>query len=194
MTRLIPYTSLESCSWKNGGGSTTQIAVFPPGADLDQFDWRISLANIASDGPFSQFPGIDRSLALVEGPGVLLEIDGQARPLLGDDAPLIEFPGEARVTATLNGGPSLDFNVMTRRHRCHHKLGRRILSGASEFAPRGDITVLFLAEGDSLAVSSDLERIGMVRFDAVVFDSNTVWTLEAGLATVFVVDILFNQA
>ena len=96
--------------------------------------------------------------------------------------------------ATLAGGPSTDFNVMTRRARCHHKLGRRVLDGTSEFAPRGDISILFLAEGDSLSVCSDSERIGLVRYDAVVFDTNTVWTFEAGQATVLVVDIFINQA
>ena len=83
---------------------------------------------------------------------------------------------------------------MTRRSRCHHRLGRRVLEGRSDFAPRGDVTILFLAEGDSLSVSSDSERIGLVRYDAVVFDSGAVWQLEAGQATVFVVDIFVNQA
>ncbi len=193
MTLLIPYASLEAAPWKNGGGSTTQIAISPPVAGLDNFDWRISLATIAADGPFSVFPGVDRTLALVAGAGTIIEIDGASRFVLGEEVPLVEFAGESRVMATLSGGVTTDFNVMTRRARCHHKLGRRSLSGLSEFAPRGDFTVLFLAEGDSLAVSSDAERIGLVRYDAVVFDSDTVWTLEAGRATVFVVDIFLNQ-
>jgi hypothetical protein len=194
MTLLIPFAGLEPAPWKNGGGSTTELAVAPPGASLDRFDWRISLATISADGPFSQFTGVDRSLALVEGPGVYLDIDEEGRFALSEDEPLIEFAGESHVIATLAGGPSTDFNVMTRRERCHHKLGRRELDGTSEFAPRGDISILFLAAGESLAVCSDAERIGMVRYDAVIFDTNTVWTLEAGQATVFVVDIFINQA
>ena len=193
MTLLIPFAGLEPAPWKNGGGSTTELAIAPPGASLDKFDWRISLATIAADGPFSLFGGVDRSLALVDGPGVFLEIDEAGRFALDADAPLIEFAGESHVRATLAGGPSLDFNVMTRRERCHHKLGRRVLDGVSAFAPRGDISILFLAEGDSLSVCSDAERIGLVRYDAVIFDTNTVWTLEAGQATVFVVDIFLNQ-
>ncbi|HEX8479950.1 MAG TPA: HutD family protein [Telluria sp.] len=193
MTLLIPFAGLESAAWKNGGGSTTELALAPPGAGLDSFDWRISLATIAADGPFSLFGGVDRSLALVEGPGVYLDIDEEGRFALCDDEPLLEFAGESHVIATLAGAPTTDFNVMTRRERCHHKLGRRVLNGPSEFAPRGDITVLFLAEGESLAVCSDSERIGLVRYDCVVFDTTTVWTLEALQATVFVVDIFFNQ-
>ncbi len=194
MTLLIPFAGLEPAPWKNGGGSTTELAIAPPGASIDKFDWRISLATIAADGPFSQFGGVDRSLALVDGAGVWLDIDQDGRFELSEEEPLIEFAGESHVSATLSGGPTTDFNVMTRRERCHHKLGRRVLDGSSEFAPRGDISILFLAEGDSLSVCSDSERIGMVRYDALVFDSNTVWTLETGQATVFVVDIFMNQA
>lgn len=193
MTLLIPYASLEAAPWKNGAGSSTEIAAAPAGAGLDEFEWRISLATIAQDGPFSAFAGIDRTLALVQGPGVILDVDGDSRFALSEDDPVIEFAGESEVVATMMGAPSTDFNVMTRRARCHHRLGRRILSGISEFAPRGDVTVLFLADGDSLSVSSDAERIGMVRFDAVVFDTDTVWKLEAGQATVFVVDIFLSE-
>lgn len=194
MTLLIPFAGLAPAPWKNGGGSTTAIAIAPAGASVDKFDWRISLATIAANGPFSAFPGIDRSLALVDGAGVVLDIGDDGRFVLSEDDPVLEFAGEARVSATLTLGPTTDFNVMTRRERCHHRLGRRVLSGASEFAPRGDVTVLFLAAGDTLSVSSDSERIGLVRYDAVVFDSGTVWTLEAGQATVFVVDIFFSKA
>lgn len=194
MTLLIPFASLEPAPWKNGGGSTTEIAIAPPGAGLDRFDWRISLATIAASGPFSAFPGVDRTLALVDGPGVTLDIGEEGRFVLSEQDPIVEFAGESPVMATLEGSATTDFNVMTRRARCHHRLGKRVLEGASEFAPRGDVTILFLAEGDTLSVSSDSERIGLVRYDAVVFDTGTVWTLEGQQATVFVVDIFVNQA
>ena len=62
MTLLIPYAGLVAAPWKNGGGCTTEIAIAPPGASLDAFEWRISLATIAASGPFSAFPGVDRTL------------------------------------------------------------------------------------------------------------------------------------
>ena len=194
MTLLIPFAGLEPAPWKNGTGSTTEIAIAPVGASLDKFDWRISLATIAANGPFSVFPGVDRTLALVDGAGALLDIGDEGRFILSEEDPIVEFAGESQVAATLTLGATTDFNVMTQRERCHHRLGRRVLSGTSEFAPRGDVTILFLAEGDTLSVCSDSERIGLVRYDAVVFDTDTVWTLEAGQATVFVVDIFLNPA
>jgi environmental stress-induced protein Ves len=192
MTMLIPFASLAPVPWKNGGGSTTEIAIEPPGALLTDFDWRISLATITQDGPFSIFPGVDRTLALVEGPGLVLDVANSGRFVLGDDDIIIEFAGEAVIEATLNGGPTIDFNVMTRRAVCHHKFGIRRVSGSSVFAPRGERTVLFLAEGEGLSVSSDDERIGLVRFDAIVFDTGTLWTMEADEATVYIVDIFLG--
>jgi environmental stress-induced protein Ves len=192
MTRLIPYAGLVAASWKNGGGSSTEIAVSPDGAGFADFDWRVSLATINADGPFSIFDGVDRTLALVDGAGVTLSIDGARRFVLCEDDPLMEFKGEAEVDATLNGGATIDFNIMTRRARCQHRLGRRDIDGRAEFAPRGDLTVLFLAAGESLSVSSDGERLGMVRYDAVVFEGAGAWVLEAAAsATVLVADIFY---
>lgn len=191
MTALIPFAGLSPVPWKNGGGSTIEIAIGPPDAGFDNFDWRVSLATIAEDGAFSQFPGVDRTLALVDGHGMTLQIDGE--PLLVTDLePVAAFDGASMVEAKLNRGPTTDFNVMTRSDRCYHQFGRRVLSGPSRFVARADVTVLFLAEGDSLELSSDDERVGMVRYDAVVLDPDTMWTLEAGQATIFIVDIYYH--
>ncbi len=65
--------------WKNGGGVTVEIAIHPQGASVDDFDWRVSMATVASDGPFSVFPGIDRTLSVLEGDGILLDVEGRKR-------------------------------------------------------------------------------------------------------------------
>ena len=193
MTMLIPYAGLSPVPWKNGCGSTTQIAVFPPDAGFEDFDWRISLATIAEDGAFSEFPGIERTLALVDGHGMTLEIDGEAT-LLSKADPVAVFDGESRVVAKLNRGPSTDFNVMTRLERCYHQFGRRVLSGESRFVARAPVTVLFLAEGDALEICNDAQRISMVRFDAVLLDQGTTWTLQAGQGTIFIADIHYYDS
>ena len=76
--RIIRASDCKTTPWKNGGGSTTEIAIGPAGASLEDFDWRISMARVASDGPFSDFPGIDRTLAVIKGSGLVLTI-GDAR-------------------------------------------------------------------------------------------------------------------
>lgn len=191
MTQLIQYASLRSAPWKNGGGSTTEIAISPAGASLEDFDWRVSLATIAQDGPFSVFPGIDRSLALVDGDGVLLDF-GDERFVLSPSEPLIEFDGEDAVHATVTGQHTTDFNVMTRRGRCRHRLELRVVKGTETIKRRSGTTLLFLAEGESLTLSSARERIAMVRYDTLVMEAEDDWTMEAQQATVLVADIIRN--
>ncbi len=103
--------------WKNGLGVTEEIAIEPEGASMaDPFLWRLSSAVVRADGPFSLFPGYDRTLIVVDGDGMALDVDGRATTLdaLGD--PFV-FPGDVPVTGTLRGGPIRDFNVMALRAR-----------------------------------------------------------------------------
>ena len=194
MTILIPFASLSAAPWKNGSGSTTEIAIAPGDATLHSFDWRLSLATIAHSGAFSQFPGVDRTLALVDGAGFTLDIDGSRHVLSDLDEGTIAFPGEAAVNATLHGGPTLDFNVMTRRELCQHKFGRRHIDGSAQFSPGGQRCLLFLASGESLSICCDDERLCMVRFDCVMLEPGKLWTLEGDDATVFIVDIYQRPA
>ena len=106
--------------WKNGGGVTREVIRFPPDSDLDNFAWRISVATVGVAGPFSTFPGVDRSLALIGGE---LLVSRQSKPFtLTSKAPIFEFAGEERVDSSLTAGPATDFNVMTRRQQHTHKL------------------------------------------------------------------------
>lgn len=192
MTVLIPFAGLSPVPWKNGGGSTTEIAIGPPDSGFEDFDWRVSLATIEKDGAFSSFPGVDRTLALVEGHGMSLEIDGE--PTLVNEAdPVVAFDGSAQVIAKLSRGGSTDFNAMTRSERCYHTFGRRRLSGDSTFVARADVTVLFLAEGDALELRNEQERIGMVRYDAVVLEPGSTWRLEAGQGVIYIVDVWYHE-
>ena len=112
--QLILYSDLNPTPWKNGGGETREIATFPPGAEFNDFDWRLSIATIAEDGAFSAFPGIDRTLILMSGRGVALRLDGGPDHVLhpGDS---LDFAGEQAVRSRLLDGPVRDLNVMTRR-------------------------------------------------------------------------------
>ena len=188
MNRLIQYASLRSTPWKNGGGVTTELAMSPPGAGLDNFDWRVSLASIAEDGPFSQFPGVDRTLVMVAGDGVLLDF-GDERVVLSPSEPLVEFAGEDPVHATVNGHSTLDFNVLTRRGSYRHRIVPLVVGGSVPLPRRSDTTLVFLADGESLSVSSARERLALVRYDLLVLEGEQDWTLESAQATVFVVDL-----
>jgi environmental stress-induced protein Ves len=109
--------------WKNGGGVTREIVCMPPGAGMGDFDWRVSIAHIAGDGPFSAFPGIDRVITLLSGGGVhLLGDDGLVNHRLDTPLTPFAFAGEAAIHARLLAGDCHDFNVMTRRSVCSASL------------------------------------------------------------------------
>jgi hypothetical protein len=118
--KIIRARDLRTTPWKNGGGSTSEIAVMPADASLEDFDWRISMAHVASDGPFSVFPGIDRTLAIVKGEGLMLTIGDDAPRMLDPGSDPISFPGDVPVSARLTKREIADLNVMTRRRRFSH--------------------------------------------------------------------------
>ena len=108
--------TLPAMAWKNGGGVTREIVREPAGASLDDFDWRVSVPDIATAGPFSRFVGVDRHLLLLEGDGVNLTSDeaGINVNLLADDT-VLAFSGDVDMSSQLLGGAVRDFNVMTKR-------------------------------------------------------------------------------
>jgi uncharacterized protein len=120
--KIIRASDCLTTPWKNGGGSTTEIAAEPAGASLDTFDWRISMAQVASDGPFSEFPDIDRTLAVVKGNGLALTIGSAPAVMLGCGSDPISFAGDVATSARLIAGEIIDLNVMTRRRRYDHRL------------------------------------------------------------------------
>ena len=118
--RIIPSSSYKSMPWKNGGGVTTEIAVHPAGAGLETFEWRISMAHVASDGPFSLFPDIDRTLSVLNGEGITLH--GVEAMTLTPQTPPYSFAADTPITAVLIDGAIDDLNVMTRRGAWAHSV------------------------------------------------------------------------
>ena len=153
--------------WKNGGGVTVEIAVHPEGASVDDFDWRVSMATVASDGPFSVFPGIDRTLSVLEGDGIVLDIDGRETTLTRKSAPLA-FAADARTAARLIGSAITDLNVMTRRGRFTHKVRCLPVDGTTLTVADGK-PVLFLCTEGQLDLTSGDETIHLEKLDCAVF-------------------------
>lgn len=118
--RVIRAADCRSLPWKNGGGATTEICVHPPGAGLGDFDWRVSMATVASDGPFSVFAGVDRTLTLLAGGGLRLVISAAAPVVLGSGSAPLSFPADVPTQSALTGAPVTDLNVMTRRGVWRH--------------------------------------------------------------------------
>lgn len=147
-TRLIRSGNYRRMVWKNGGGITTEIARSP--AAGDDFDWRISIAEIAQDGDFSIFPEVDRELMLLDGGGVELLIGSEASVVLDTRYRKHAFPGEAPVSCRLLDGPTRDFNVMVRRGRFQAELLARPIVGSQLLFPAAGTTwLIYIAHGQA---------------------------------------------
>jgi uncharacterized protein len=109
--RVIRPSEYRAMPWKNGGGATTEIYANPPSG---AFDWRVSIATVNADGPFSTFPGYERYIMTLSGEGMTLDIEGRGKFNLEPLLPF-SFSGDAQVQGSLLQGAVLDFNLMVRR-------------------------------------------------------------------------------
>ena len=107
--RLVP--------WRNGLGTTREIAMDTDPTDPEgRMLWRISIASVDQDGPFSDFIGYQRIIMLLSGEGMRLDFGRFGSTVL--DRPFVPacFDGGWTTTATLLGGPVRDLNVMVADH------------------------------------------------------------------------------
>lgn len=105
---LVPLAKARAMPWKNGGGITHELLAGP---DVQHWRWRLSVAQVDSPGPFSSFPGVRRWFAVLDGAGVVLDVDGVSHRMTEQSAPL-SFDGAAAVDCALINGATRDFNLM----------------------------------------------------------------------------------
>lgn len=142
--RILRAVDHRRMPWKNGRGETLEVAVGPPGAGLDDFDWRVSMAGVTEDGDFSLFPGIDRSLAVLSGAGLEMQLPDLPPQRVVMDGPALTFAADIPSSARLLAGPVSDLNVMTRRGVFSHVL-LRADHGLPPAAERAGAVTLMLA-------------------------------------------------
>ena len=147
--RLLGPSDFRRMPWKNGAGSTTQIAIAPFDATVDDFDWRVSTAQVAASGTFSTFAGVDRTLAILRGGPLKLVVqspDGPQQHVLDVGSAPYRFAGEWPVQADVLGADeAVDFNVMTRRDRFDHVLQTKDICGVMRVA--GAILLVYCVHG-----------------------------------------------
>lgn len=134
--------------WRSGGGTTTELVIEPRDADLGgRFLYRVSIADVASDGPFSTFDGYDRHIILLSGAGMTLDCGAHGSIALEPFEPHA-FAGEWAVTGRLASGPVRDFNLIVERARAESSLEVRVVDGSDAIPLDGAGTrVVYVAEG-----------------------------------------------
>ena len=107
---MVHADSVAPQPWRNGGGQTRELLAWP---DANNWQLRISRADIGADGPFSAFPGVTRWFSVLSGMGVALSFADGERILRRGDAPL-QFDGASVPACRLLDGATQDLNLMAR--------------------------------------------------------------------------------
>ncbi len=152
MIRLITPASSRRTPWKNGLGATLELAT-DAAAPGGEWTWRLSIADVPERAPFSAFPGIDRLIACLSGPGLTLERAGarQSVPCEGDALP---FPGEEHVSGEPLGPGVRDINLMLRRGRW---LGRMRITRGHALKLQAPLVIVHAPEGTATLRLGTLE-------------------------------------
>ncbi len=153
MRRLTP-ADYRSMPWRNGGGTTTELLIAPEHASLEgegsreRFLYRVSIADVASDGPFSRYGGYDRHIILLAGAGMTLDCGAHGRIELTEAFDPRAFSGDWDVVGALVSGPVRDFNLMVDRARATSTLETLRLETAQKFAcDRGEACIVHVVKG-----------------------------------------------
>jgi environmental stress-induced protein Ves len=137
------------------------------------------MAPVNEDGPFSRIECVNRSLAVVEGAGMLLSVDRKKLPCL--PMQVVQFRGDAITEATLTDGPIMDINLMVRRKEAEGEMAiisnAGLINGAS----------IVVAVGGSAQVKSGDSTIDLERHDSILeCDAETISLISGTVCVVSV--------
>ncbi|MEO7374258.1 MAG: HutD family protein [Terrimesophilobacter sp.] len=165
--RHLRFAEYRVTPWKNGNGVTREIASAAASVGTDAPpDWRISMATVTEDVPFSSFPGVLRTLGVADGAGIELTVAGQSRLIGVGDEPAV-FAGDVPASARPLNGPVFDLNLMVNPARTMGGMagiqaGTHDLAGLFWF-------VVALVDGLELRIN-DREPLALSRLDTAKLD------------------------
>ncbi|KQR04158.1 hypothetical protein ASF72_03830 [Arthrobacter sp. Leaf141] len=184
--QIIRFADLKATPWRNGGGVTRDLASHPQGAAAQDWDWRVSIAEVTKAGDFSPFPGMERVLTVVEGELLLLTVDGADHPL--EKYRPFRFDGGAPAAGSLPTGDIRNLNVITRSGK--FKGYTSIIELSKKRAHpvfAGQLAVLL--QGQAAASVAGGGPVDLGRYDAVVgADESSPEILGRGFLAVVSVD------
>ncbi|NLH81090.1 MAG: HutD family protein [Phyllobacteriaceae bacterium] len=166
--QVLRLADLVAKPWKNGGGSTREYLVHPPGAGAEGFFWRISRARVDRHCAFSIFPGIDRTLSVVEGDTIDLGFRNRV-VRLDRTTPPYRFRGEETILCRIPGRAIEDLNVMTDRSYWRHEVTRRRIEAATVLDFAGDhalVVAVSALSADTIDGTIDLAAGDAIHLDA----------------------------
>ncbi|NIX75853.1 HutD family protein [Microvirga sp. c23x22] len=173
--------------WKNGQGLTEEVMAFPAGSSVESFDWRLSIAHVGTDGPFSVFPDIERTIALLDGEGLALDLPEGRTVTLGPGSEPFSFPGDWVISSRNLRGATTDLNMMTRRGRYRHFMRRETVIGTLAVQAKHDALLVFNAMA---RVRSGVEQAELARWDTVRLEPGERLSVTSeGAVDLFLIDV-----
>ncbi|MFC5386609.1 HutD family protein [Aquamicrobium segne] len=184
--KIARRADYKRMAWKNGQGVTEEVAAFPAGSTTDNFDWRLSIAHVGADGPFSVFSGIDRTIALLDGAGLALVLpEGRIKELSQEGTPF-SFSGDWEISSRNLNEPTIDLNIMTRRRRCTHAMQRITLAPGETLTTPGFNWAVF---NSPAKIEADGQELAIERFDAIALEAGESFTNHKTEAKILLVTI-----
>jgi hypothetical protein len=183
--RLVRPAEHRVMPWKNGLGTTAEIAVDPPGSDVaGGFRWRLSIASVERSCAFSAFPGYERTIMVIEGSGMELRLPDMAPRRIDRLYEPFVFPGDRGADCTLIDGPIRDFNLMVDRARLRAQMHILTLAaGRQSLALAGTTAIVHCLSGAAeLALADDGRRAPLAVGDTAILEAETPRDLSFDVA------------
>ena len=188
--RHLPASGFRRMPWKNGGGETIEIAAFPEGAGLEDFAWRVSMAKVATSGPFSIFLGIDRTLSVLSGEAIQLTFGERATVPLDRTSAPYSFAADLAVSGEASGMGITDLNVMSRRGVARHHVSRMRIEGTRDITQLGSCLLVFSPEA-AVSICAGAEGLALAKGDAaqIAGCDGTISIETTQPAEIFLIDL-----
>jgi environmental stress-induced protein Ves len=145
--RLIPASAYRRVPWNNRGGVTMDIDMVERAGVVQ---WRVSLAEIENDGPFSDFTGYDRTIVPLAGRGFRLS-GGDAAPIvLAQNFVPHRFDGGWSPLCELIDRPVQALNALSLRATHSHTLAIHTSTSGAAFAASAQVRYIVALRDDAL--------------------------------------------
>ncbi|MCH7296912.1 HutD family protein [Acinetobacter higginsii] len=152
MIQHLDTADYKQMLWKNGAGYTIELAR-SDGDSLDTFDWRISMADVKTSGDFSKFNGMQRILTVLEGAGIVLNIDDDSEHLKTLES--AQFSGDRTTSCRLIDGSIRDFNLIYDPKQFHARLQWYFEPPKTEIFSSADLFFIFNQSTELLDIEID---------------------------------------
>jgi uncharacterized protein len=156
--QLLRFRDLPVTPWANGAGITRSVATYIDNRMHQDFLWRVSMATVGKTSPFSTFTGVDRTIAVLQGSGIHLKVEGN-ETLLTQDSDPFPFRGEQKTVGGSISGETLDLNVMTRRGLVTHTVTKHVTETRDSIEAVTDQTILVSASNCTFSIENHFEDL-----------------------------------